>query len=87
MSLVELKVKLDLLREARQTEQQEKRQHILEEKQNKKQLLLEKQEKLQEHQRLKQIKSKKVKTSVQAAVLENTGTHNKVSMKAKTKRK
>ncbi|XP_037652282.1 cilia- and flagella-associated protein 99 isoform X1 [Sebastes umbrosus] len=69
MSLVELKVKLDFLREAQQTDQQEKRQHILEEKQNKKQLLLKKQEKIQEHQRLKQINSKKVKASVQAAVL------------------
>ncbi|XP_035850328.1 cilia- and flagella-associated protein 99 isoform X2 [Sander lucioperca] len=41
MSLVELKERLALLREAQQTEQQEKREHILEEKQNKKQLLLE----------------------------------------------
>ncbi|XP_029316774.1 cilia- and flagella-associated protein 99 isoform X2 [Cottoperca gobio] len=41
MSLVELKERLALLREAQQTEQQEKRELILEEKQNKKQLLLE----------------------------------------------
>ncbi|KAA8582202.1 hypothetical protein FQN60_008942 [Etheostoma spectabile] len=41
MSLAELKERLALLREAQQTEQQEKREHILEEKQNKKQLLLE----------------------------------------------
>ncbi|XP_034419465.1 cilia- and flagella-associated protein 99 [Cyclopterus lumpus] len=41
MSLVELKERLGLLREAQQTEQHEKREHILEEKHNKKQLLLE----------------------------------------------
>ncbi|KAM9341281.1 cilia- and flagella-associated protein 99 [Symphorus nematophorus] len=41
MSLAELKERLALMKEAQQTEQQEKREHILEERQNKKQLLLE----------------------------------------------
>ncbi|TNN84188.1 Cilia- and flagella-associated protein 99 [Liparis tanakae] len=41
MSLVELKERLALLREAQQTEQHEKREQILEEKHNKKQLLSE----------------------------------------------
>ncbi|XP_028421996.1 cilia- and flagella-associated protein 99 isoform X1 [Perca flavescens] len=126
MSLVELKERLALLREAQQTQQQEKREHILEEKQNKKQLLLEQLdtinlhtralaqaavirkkerearpgfrqartrdetvlalqkklvEKQQEHQRLKQIESRKAKHSEQAAAHteeRNTGTHDKL---------
>ncbi|XP_044023302.1 cilia- and flagella-associated protein 99 isoform X2 [Siniperca chuatsi] len=124
MSLAELKERLALLKEAQQTEQQEKREHILEEKQNKKQLLLEQldtidlhrralaqaaairkgerkarlgfqqsvtqdmtvlalqrklEEKKHERQRLKQIESKKAKTSKQAAAhtVRHTETHNR----------
>ena len=51
MSLVELKERLALLGEAQQTEQQEKREHILEEKQNKKQLLLEQLDTIELHRR------------------------------------
>ncbi|KAK1894381.1 Cilia- and flagella-associated protein 99 [Dissostichus eleginoides] len=51
MSLVELKERLALLGDAQQTEQQEKREHILEEKQNKKQLLLEQLDTIELHRR------------------------------------
>ncbi|XP_026211638.1 cilia- and flagella-associated protein 99 [Anabas testudineus] len=51
MSLAELKERLALLKEAQQTEQQEKREHILEVKQNKKQLLLEQLEVIDLHRR------------------------------------
>lgn len=51
MSLAELKERLALLKEAQQTEQQEKREHILELKQNKKQLLLEQLEAIDLHRR------------------------------------
>ncbi|XP_078031178.1 cilia- and flagella-associated protein 99 isoform X1 [Epinephelus lanceolatus] len=131
MSLVELKERLALLREAQQTEQQEKREQILEEKQNKRQLLSEQldtitlhtralaqaaairreerkarlgfqqaasqdetvlalqkklEEKQQERQKLKQIESKRAKTSEQAAAhtVRNTGTHNKKSLTQKS---
>lgn len=52
MSLAELKERLALLREAQQTEQQEKREHILEEKQYKKQLLLEQLDTIDLHRRV-----------------------------------
>ncbi|XP_054469248.1 cilia- and flagella-associated protein 99 [Anoplopoma fimbria] len=52
MSLVELKERLALLTEAQQTEKQEKREHILEEKQNKKQLLLEQLDTINFHTRV-----------------------------------
>uniref|UniRef100_A0AAQ4NQU5 Cilia and flagella associated protein 99 n=1 Tax=Gasterosteus aculeatus aculeatus TaxID=481459 RepID=A0AAQ4NQU5_GASAC len=51
MSLVELKERLALLKEAQQTEEHEKRELILEEKQNKKQLLLEKLDHINVHTR------------------------------------
>ncbi|XP_042244219.1 cilia- and flagella-associated protein 99 [Thunnus maccoyii] len=51
MSLVELKERLALLKEAQQTERQEKREHILEEKQSKKQLLLEQLDTINIHMR------------------------------------
>ncbi|XP_031703606.1 cilia- and flagella-associated protein 99 [Anarrhichthys ocellatus] len=51
MSLVEMKERLALLREAQQTEQQERREHILEEKLNKKQLLLDKLDTINLHTR------------------------------------
>ncbi|XP_035530166.1 cilia- and flagella-associated protein 99 [Morone saxatilis] len=52
MSLLELKERLALLREAQQTEQQEKREHILEEKQSKKQLLSEQLDTIELHRRV-----------------------------------
>ncbi|XP_042357158.1 cilia- and flagella-associated protein 99 [Plectropomus leopardus] len=51
MSLVELKERLALLREAQQTEQQEKREQILEEKQNKKRLLIDQLDTINLHMR------------------------------------
>ncbi|XP_045919602.1 cilia- and flagella-associated protein 99 [Micropterus dolomieu] len=51
MSLVELKERLALLKEAQQTGQQEKRQHIMEEMQSKKQLLLEQLDTINIHRR------------------------------------
>ncbi|KAM6917584.1 cilia- and flagella-associated protein 99 [Lycodopsis pacificus] len=51
MSLVEMKERLGLLREVQQTEQQERREHILEEKLNKKQLLLDKLDTINLHTR------------------------------------
>ncbi|GAA6213576.1 cilia- and flagella-associated protein 99 [Lates japonicus] len=51
MSLAELKERLALLKEAQQTEQQEKREHILEVRQNKKQLLLEQMDTIDLHRR------------------------------------
>lgn len=51
MSLVELKERLALLKKAQQAEQQEKREHIFEEKQNKKQLLLEQLDAINLHRR------------------------------------
>ncbi|XP_070835645.1 cilia- and flagella-associated protein 99 isoform X2 [Chaetodon trifascialis] len=51
MSLAELRERLALLKEAQQTEQQEKRERILEEKQNKKQLLLEQLDTIDLHRR------------------------------------
>ncbi|XP_040917095.1 cilia- and flagella-associated protein 99 [Toxotes jaculatrix] len=51
MSLAELKERLTLLKEAQQIEQQEKREHILEVKQNKKQLLLEQMDTINVHRR------------------------------------
>ncbi|XP_070699056.1 cilia- and flagella-associated protein 99 [Pempheris klunzingeri] len=52
MSLAELRERLALLKEAQQAEQQEKREHILEEKQNKKQLLLEQLDTINLHRRV-----------------------------------
>lgn len=52
MSLVELKERLALLKEAQQTGQQEKRQHIMEEMQSKKQLLLEQLDTINIHRRV-----------------------------------
>ncbi|XP_068436650.1 cilia- and flagella-associated protein 99 [Clinocottus analis] len=52
MSLMELKERLAFLREAQQTEQHEKREHILEEKHNKKQLLLEQLDAINLHTRV-----------------------------------
>ncbi|KAG7238516.1 hypothetical protein INR49_030789 [Caranx melampygus] len=51
MSLAELKERLALLKEVQQTEQQEKREHILEVRQNKKQLLLEQMDTIDLHRR------------------------------------
>ncbi|KAL6105647.1 cfap99 [Pungitius sinensis] len=51
MSLVELKERLALLKEAQQAEQHEKRELILEEKENKKRLLLEKLDNINVHTR------------------------------------
>ncbi|XP_071355067.1 cilia- and flagella-associated protein 99 [Trachinotus anak] len=51
MSLAELKERLALLKEAQQTEQQGKREHILEVRQNKKQLLLEQMDTIDLHRR------------------------------------
>ncbi|XP_070777102.1 cilia- and flagella-associated protein 99 [Enoplosus armatus] len=51
MSLAELRERLALLKEAQQAEQQEKREHILEEKQYKKQLLLEQLDTIDLHRR------------------------------------
>lgn len=51
MSLAELKERLALLKEVQQIEEQEKREHILELKQNKKQLLLEQLEAIDLHRR------------------------------------
>ncbi|XP_076605094.1 cilia- and flagella-associated protein 99 isoform X2 [Chaetodon auriga] len=51
MSLAELRERLALLKEAQQIEQQEKRERILEEKQNKKQLLLEQLDTIDLHRR------------------------------------
>lgn len=52
MSLVELKERLALLKGSQQAEQQEKREHILEEKQNKRQLLLEQLDTINLHRRV-----------------------------------
>ncbi|XP_028251782.1 cilia- and flagella-associated protein 99 [Parambassis ranga] len=52
MSLAELKERLALLKEARQTEEQERRKHILEEKQKQKQLLQEKLDNIELHSRI-----------------------------------
>ncbi|XP_023268653.1 cilia- and flagella-associated protein 99 [Seriola lalandi dorsalis] len=51
MSLAELKERLALLKEVQQTEQLEKREHILEVRQNKKQLLLEQMDTIDLHRR------------------------------------
>ncbi|KAM7403051.1 hypothetical protein PAMA_003804 [Pampus argenteus] len=51
MSVAELRERLALLKEAQQAEQQEKREHILEEKLNKKQLLLEQLDTINLHRR------------------------------------
>lgn len=51
MSLAELKERLALLKEAQQTEQQEKQEKILEVRQNKKQLLLEQMDTIDLHRR------------------------------------
>lgn len=51
MSLVELRERLALLKEAQQAEQREKREHILEERRNKKQLLLEQLDTIDRHRR------------------------------------
>nr|XP_046269897.1 cilia- and flagella-associated protein 99 [Scatophagus argus] len=52
MSLAELKERLALLKEAQQAEQQEKREQILEKKQNKKQLLVEQLDTINLHRRV-----------------------------------